>query len=154
MADARVPFVPRADGAMTSTLLRTMTVKTQPEGCAIDQRDGTLYVGEEVVGIWRFRSGQTIGELVAPIDNRLLVADVEGLALVPDGTNGGWLYASSQGDNTYMRFALPDMTPAGRFRIGAGAGRRWQSSAARRNYPGPSRHFVFGRTPRVRPQGA
>lgn len=105
----------------TSTLLRTMTVKTQPEGCAIDQRDGTLYVGEEVVGIWRFRSGQTIGELVAPIDNRLLVADVEGLALVPDGTNGGWLYASSQGDNTYMRFALPDMTPAGRFRIGAGA---------------------------------
>ena len=55
------------------------------------------------------------------MDGRKLVADVEGLALVPDGTDDGWLYASSQGDNTYMRYALPDMTPAGRFRIAKGA---------------------------------
>ena len=107
--------------APTAELLRTMRVPTQPEGCAIDTRDGTLYIAEEDAGIWRFRAGQTAGEMVAPIDNRLLVADVEGLALVPEGSSGGWLYASSQGDNTYMRFALPDMTPAGRFRIGAGA---------------------------------
>lgn len=102
-------------------LLRTMQVPTQPEGCAIDQRDGTLYIAEEDAGIWRFKAGQTSGEMVAPIDNKWLVADVEGLALVPEGANGGWLYASSQGDNTYMRFALPGMAPAGRFRIAAGA---------------------------------
>jgi 3-phytase len=107
--------------APAAELLRTMRVPTQPEGCAIDQRDGAVYIAEEDAGIWRFKAGQTSGEMVAPIDNKWLVADVEGLALVPEGAEGGWLYASSQGDNTYMRFALPGMTPAGRFRIAAGA---------------------------------
>lgn len=105
----------------SAKLLRSMRVQTQPEGCAVDPRNGTLYIGEEDVGIWRFAAGQTAGELVAPVDNMHLVADVEGLALVPDGANGGWLYASSQGDNTYMRYNLPGMAPAGRFRIAEGA---------------------------------
>lgn len=100
--------------------LRTMTVPSQPEGCAIDPRDGTLYIGEEDGGIWRFAASRTDGELVVPLDGRLLVADLEGLALVTEGETGGWLYASSQGDNAYMRFALPSLAPAGRFRIAAG----------------------------------
>ena len=100
--------------------LRTMQVPSQPEGCVVDRRDGTLYIGEEAAGIWRFRKGETAGEIVARVDGRQLVADLEGLALVPAGATGGWLYASSQGDNTYMRYALPDMTPAGRFRIAKG----------------------------------
>lgn len=108
------------DSQPTIKLLRSMQVASQPEGCAIDPRNGTLYIGEEDVGIWRFTAGQTVGELVAPVDNKHLVADVEGLALVPEGANGGWLYASSQGDNTYMRYSLPDMAPDGRFRIAAG----------------------------------
>ncbi|AKQ41313.1 3-phytase [Aurantiacibacter atlanticus] len=100
--------------------LRSMRVPSQPEGCVVDKRDGTLYIGEEAGGIWRFASGVIEGELVAAVDNRSLVADLEGLALVPEGDAGGWLYASSQGDNSYMRYALPDMEPAGRFRIAAG----------------------------------
>ncbi len=100
------------------TLVREMSVPTQPEGCVFDDRDGTLYVGEEVAGIWRFRDGETTGELVAPIDNLYLVADVEGLAIAPAGENGGHLVASSQGDNAYAVYALPDMTPVGRFAIG------------------------------------
>lgn len=100
--------------------LRTMQVSSQPEGCAVDHRDGTLYIGEEAGGIWRFRTGQMTGEVVAKVDGRALVADLEGLALVPEGETGGWLYASSQGDNAYMRYALPGMTPAGRFRIARG----------------------------------
>ena len=51
--------------------------------------------------------------LVAPVDDRYLVADVEGLALAPAGDDGGYLVASSQGDNAYAVFALPDMTPVG-----------------------------------------
>ena len=57
---------------------------------------------------------------MAPVDGRKLVADLEGLALVPEGADGGWLYASSQGDNTFMRYALPGVIPAGRFRIAQG----------------------------------
>ncbi|PZT86317.1 MAG: 3-phytase [Citromicrobium sp.] len=108
------------DGAPSATRLRAMQVPSQPEGCAVDPRNGTLYIGEEAGGIWRFAPGQTDGELAVRVDGRKLVADLEGLALVPEGSDGGWLYASSQGDNAYMRFRLPDLAPAGRFRIAEG----------------------------------
>lgn len=101
--------------------LRAMRVPTQPEGCAIDPRNGDLYIGEEDAGVWRFAANTVDGRMVAAVDGKTLVADLEGLALVPTGADGGWLYASSQGDNAYMRFALPDMRPAGRFRIAQGA---------------------------------
>lgn len=104
----------------SSTPLREMSVPSQPEGCVVDPRDGTLYVGEEAGGIWRFAAGASIGEIVAPIDNARLIADVEGLALVPEGKDGGWLVASSQGDSAYAVYRLPDIEYAGRFRVVAG----------------------------------
>lgn len=102
------------------TTLREMSVPSQAEGCVTDPRDGTLYVGEENGGIWRFTAGATMGEMVAAIDNQYLVADVEGLALAVAGDDGGYLIASSQGDNAYAVFALPDIAPVGRFRIAEG----------------------------------
>lgn len=104
----------------SSVLLHKLA--TQPEGCVHDARTEMLYVGEENAGIWAFdlaRGGAP--ELVAAIDNAQLVADVEGLALAPEGTNGGYLVASSQGDNAYAVFRLPDLSPLGRFRISAGS---------------------------------
>jgi 3-phytase len=106
-------------GAPAAEPLRTMKLATQTEGCVADPADGTLYVGEEDAGIWRFAPGATEGTLVAPVDNKLLVADVEGLAILREGGRA-WLVASSQGDNAYAVFALPEMTPLGRFRIAAG----------------------------------
>ena len=101
--------------------LRTRKLASQAEGCVADPRDGTLFVGEENAGIWRFAAGSIEGEMVAATDGRQLVADVEGLAIWPEGENGGFLVASSQGDNAYALFRLPGMEPAGRFRIAAGA---------------------------------
>ena len=106
--------------APTFTIERVLSVPTQPEGCVVDNRNGTIYVGEEVGGLWRFAAGSTTGDLVAPIDNQYLVADLEGVALAPAGTDGGYLVASSQGDNAYAVFRLPGMEPVGRFRIAAG----------------------------------
>ena len=100
--------------------VRQLKLPTQTEGCVVDPRDGTLFVGEENVGIWRFAPGARSGTLVAPVDGRQLVADVEGLALVTAGDSGGYLVASSQGDNAYAVYSLPGMEPAGRFRIAAG----------------------------------
>ena len=108
-------------GHAHSTLLRTMRVPSQAEGCVVDARDGSLFVGEENAGIWRFEAGMEQGALVARVDNAQLVADVEGLALVPQGADGGWLVASSQGDNAYAVYRLPDLIYSGRFRIAAGA---------------------------------
>lgn len=99
--------------------VRTLQLQTQTEGCVTDPRNGTLYVGEEDRGIWAFPVGDaaSAGTLIAPVDGKQLVADVEGLALYPDGAKGGWLIASSQGDNSYALYRLPDHAPAGRFRI-------------------------------------
>ena len=93
---------------------------TQSEGCVVDPLDGALYVGEEGSGVWRFARGAVQGALVARVDNRYLVADVEGLALMRQ-EGRGWLVVSSQGDNAYAVFSLADMQPRGRFRIAGGA---------------------------------
>ncbi|HTM95934.1 MAG TPA: phytase [Croceibacterium sp.] len=109
-----------AAGAARSEHLLTRKLATQTEGCVADPRGGTFYVGEEDVGVWRFAAGAAQGRLVAEVDDRQLVADTEGLALWPEGADGGYLVVSSQGDNTYALYALPGMEPAGRFRIAAG----------------------------------
>ena len=106
------------------TIVRSLKLATQTEGCVADGRTSTLYVGEEDRGIWSFDArpqGPVEGKLVAAVDNAQLTADVEGLALAAKGGKGGWLVASSQGDNAYALFKLPDMKPAGRFRVVKGA---------------------------------
>jgi 3-phytase len=114
----------RFDGAaVTGTTVRRLSVPSQPEGCVVDERTNQLFVGEERAGIWRFDSradAGVTGTLVARVDGAHLFADVEGLALAPAGRTGGYLVASSQGDNAYAVFRLPDMRPLGRFRIAAG----------------------------------
>lgn len=101
----------------TTTLAQ---VPTQTEGCIADPRSNTLYIGEEDAGIWAIDMTSGAKRMVAAIDNKMLVADVEGLAIAPEGANGGYLVASSQGDNAYAVFRLPEVTPVGRFRIAAG----------------------------------
>lgn len=109
--------------APTGRTVRTLRLTTQTEGCVVDPRSRTLYVGEEDRGIWAFDArpnGAVKGKLIAAVGGKHLFADVEGLTLLPSGASGGWLIASSQGDNAYALFSLPGMKPAGRFRIAAG----------------------------------
>ncbi|MEO1648994.1 MAG: phytase [Pseudomonadota bacterium] len=91
--------------------LRELRVATQPEGCVVDDRTETLFVGEEDVGIWRFEANaeaSTHGVLIAKTGAEgPLTADVEGLAVYADNdAEGGYLIASSQGDNTYAVFNI------------------------------------------------
>ena len=112
-----------AGATPTGRVVRTMKLATQSEGCVVDDRTATLYVAEEDVGIWRFDArpdAATTPVSVAKVDGRTLVADVEGLAIAAEGADGGHLVASSQGDNAYALFRLPDLAFAGRFRIAAG----------------------------------
>ncbi|HWV61639.1 MAG TPA: phytase, partial [Sphingopyxis sp.] len=95
-------------------------IPTQSEGCVFD--GDTLYVGEEVGGIWELKpnGNSATARLVAPVDNQRLVADVEGLATI-DHKGQRYLIASSQGDNAYAVFRLPGMDYVGRFAVAAGA---------------------------------
>jgi hypothetical protein len=47
--------------------------------------------------------------------------DAEGVALAPSGTDGGYVIVSSQGDNAYAVYRLPDVRYVGRVRITEGA---------------------------------
>jgi 3-phytase len=107
----------------TAKLVRSMKLSSQSEGCVADDRTGKLYVAEEDVGIWSFGADPAAsvkGIAFAKVDKKTLFDDAEGLALAPDGTAGGYLVASSQGDNAYALYALADGKFAGRFRLAGG----------------------------------
>lgn len=92
----------------TGTLVRTLQVDSQPEGCVVDDKTQTLYVGEEDVAIWAFdanEKGSTTARLFAEVDGDHLVDDIEGLTLYQTETQN-LLLASSQGNNTYAVFDL------------------------------------------------
>ncbi len=95
-------------------------IATQSEGCVFD--GDTLYVGEEVGGLWELKQDGkgAVARMVAPIDNQRLVADLEGLATI-DHKGQRYLIASSQGDNAYAVFRLPGVDYVGRFAVTAGA---------------------------------
>lgn len=110
-------------GAIRPEYLRSVKFATQSEGCLVDDRTATLFVAEEDIGIWRvdLRAAGLSATAFAKVGaEQGLVDDVEGLALAPDGADGGWLVASSQGDNAYVLLELKTAKAAKRFRIAAG----------------------------------
>ncbi|WP_374227479.1 phytase [Streptomyces sp. AC627_RSS907] len=101
----------------------------QVEGMVVDPANGTLYAGQEDVGVWRLRADLTgtprlidkvreygvpatydepSDECVAGEDpgygGTRLTADVEGLTLLQEADGDGYLLASSQGDNTFVAY--------------------------------------------------
>ncbi|MGH8999828.1 MAG: phytase, partial [Acidimicrobiia bacterium] len=97
--------------------VRTIAVATDPpgansndriEGCVVDDELGHLFVAEQDRRIWRYtldpETDAPVGEAVV-VDTTdgdgHLSADVEGLALVTTPGGGGFLIASSQGDDSF-----------------------------------------------------
>ncbi|MGW1998061.1 phytase [Embleya sp. NPDC001921] len=101
----------------------------QVEGMVVDPANGTLYAGQEDVGIWRIPADLTgppelldkVREFGVPgtydeeteectsgadpgYGGRHLSADVEGLTLLTESDGDGYLLASSQGDNTFVAY--------------------------------------------------
>ncbi|UOB15223.1 phytase [Streptomyces sp. HP-A2021] len=119
----------------------------QVEGMVVDPATGTLYAGQEDIGIWRIRADLTgkpvlvdkvrefgvpgvydeeTEECAAGADpgygGERLSADVEGLTLFQESDGDGYLLASSQGDDTfalYDREVSEDNEYEGGFRVGA-----------------------------------
>lgn len=106
--------------AWQGTLVRSLQVPSQPEGCVADDQTGTLFVGEEDQGIWRFaaEADATIkGEKILLVDGSKLVDDVEGLALATAGEHI-YLVVSSQGNDSYVVYdAVAPYSLQLRFRI-------------------------------------
>lgn len=106
------------------TYMQTVKMESQLEGCVFDEPNAALYVGEENAGITRYdvdpesdtplTGGRRIDVLGSPNG---LVADIEGLAIYRVGEAGGYLLASSQGNNTFAVYNLEDGAYRGRFSV-------------------------------------
>ncbi|MEU9072511.1 phytase [Streptomyces sp. NPDC048109] len=122
----------------------------QVEGMVVDQETGTLFAGQEDVGIWRLRADlkgapvlqdkvreygvpatydEASDECLAGDDPGFggdrMSADVEGLTLLKQDDGDGYLLASSQGDDTFVAYdreRSDDYEYEGGFRVGAASG--------------------------------
>lgn len=98
-------LVDAGNGRVRAVHVRDLTFNSQTEGCVADDETGTLYVGEEDVGIWRISAapdgGQTLTSVDRVADNPALRDDIEGMALYDLGGGRGYLVVSSQGNNSY-----------------------------------------------------
>lgn len=126
LKDGRIDQVELAvsGGEATGKVVRQMKLKTQSEGCVVDDRTGLLYVTEEDAGLWRFDadpSASMKATELSRVDGKQLVADAEGIAIMPVGSDAGYLIVSSQGDNAYAVYDLKSGRYRSRFRIGDGA---------------------------------
>jgi len=96
-------------GKIDGEIVRTLSVDSQPEGMVADDIQGTLYVGEEDKGVWKFSAkadADTAKTFIAMSDttNKNIEYDVEGISLYYNGDEKGYLIISSQGNHTYAVF--------------------------------------------------
>ena len=126
LKDGRIDQVELTVSGATATgkVVRSMKLKTQSEGCVVDDRTGLLYVTEEDAGLWRFDADPSASMKATALgraDGKQLVADAEGIAIMPIGPDTGYLIISSQGDNAYAVYDLKTGRYRSRFRVGDGA---------------------------------
>ena len=99
----------------------TLRVESQVEGCVVDDEKQMLFFGEEDGGVWRldiaaFLAGEARPQLIAPVDDSRLVADVEGMGLYHKGEKS-YLVVSSQGNNSYALFTRDGSEFVGHFKV-------------------------------------
>lgn len=117
------------DGRIAGTRIQRFALKTQPEGCVVDDARERLFIGEEDVAVWALSLSPAAGLPDKPAMEKVIGAgdrlkkDIEGLALYDGGAAGGqYLIVSSQGNSSYVVLdAVPPYRVRGAFRVGINA---------------------------------
>lgn len=102
-------------GAIAAARVRSLKLKSTPEGCVADDELGSFFIAEERTGIWKFSADPDGGDnrtLIAKVGESGLKADVEGLAIYYAQNGRGYLIASSQGSS---KFKVYDRQPPHNF---------------------------------------
>ncbi|MFM6133242.1 MAG: phytase, partial [Sphaerospermopsis kisseleviana] len=130
---AQLKLLDKGNGKIGYELVRNFTIPSsttagasaQTEGMVADQETGFLYIGQEDVGIWKFKAepnGGTTGLLIEKVKaegGKNLTNDVEGLTIYYGKNGTGYLLASSQGDNTFAVYTREGNNDfLGRFGVG------------------------------------
>ncbi|MCI3948207.1 MAG: 3-phytase [Acidimicrobiales bacterium] len=110
-------------GRVAARRVRSFGLGSQTEGCVADDEHGALYLAEEAVGVWRYGAEPADGDRRTRVAfarrDVPLVPDVEGLAVAAGRDGGGFLVASSQGDDSFAVFERDgENAYVGSFRVG------------------------------------
>lgn len=107
------------DRFVSARLTDTFKFSSIVEGLEIDPFYHRLYVAEENKGLWYVDLLALKPKKLkfASTDNELLVADLEGLALLDQGLGNGYLAVSVQGANSYALFDRKDLSLRALFQI-------------------------------------
>ncbi|MEM1389613.1 MAG: phytase [Pseudomonadota bacterium] len=105
---------------ISASLVSTLQLPSQLEGCVFDETQDLIFIGEETFGLYAYSYRDTAAEpyVVDSIAaSNGLVADVEGVSIYyADG--GGYIVASAQEADRFVVYdRLPPHAPRGIFRI-------------------------------------
>lgn len=108
------------DADISATLESTLQLPSQLEGCAFDETQDLIFIGEEAFGIYAYAYRDASAELQI-VDsiaaNNGLVADVEGVSVYYE-PNGGYIIASAQEADRFVVYdRLPPHAPRGIFTV-------------------------------------
>lgn len=97
-------------------------VGDEVEHCVADDELKHLYIGEEQRGVWRYGAepGDSVSRrtLIDSARKGRLVPDIEGLAIAYGAAGNGLLFASSQGDSSFVIYRREPPNPfVGKFRV-------------------------------------
>jgi len=120
-------LLPSHERSFTSALISEFHVGTQVEGMVADPAHNSLYIGEEQVGLWRYRLDpiedqpqRTLVDLIhnptSAISGRL-ARDVEGVTLYELNDREGYIIASCQSEDRFAIYDRISHAYRGSFRI-------------------------------------
>jgi 3-phytase len=112
--------------SLRASMVREFAVGGQIEGMVADTHHQALYIGEELVGLWRYsldpahEPQRRLVDVVAASEGGIsggLAPDVEGVTLYDAGSGEGWIVVSCQGEDRYATFDRRTLRPTGSFKL-------------------------------------
>lgn len=97
-----------AGADLSAEQVRSFSVGSQAEGCAVDDENGALFIAEEDVGLYAYWADPAPAKeknnarlIIDTVAKGHLTADAEGVAILKTADGGGYIIVSSQGSNSY-----------------------------------------------------
>ncbi|MEZ6033858.1 MAG: phytase [Planctomycetaceae bacterium] len=93
-------------GKLTASLVRELKIG-KCEGAVADDESGSLYIGEEREGVWKFAAEPDVsskGTLIAKVGDNGLKGDVEGLTICNYRNGVKYLLVSDQGSSRFAAY--------------------------------------------------
>ena len=116
--------VQEGGAGITFSRVRALDVGGESEGCVADDEKRLLYIAEQDRAIWRYGAEPDSGNDRVRLGSvgwfGRLSPDIEGLAIYKTREGGGYLIASSQGDDTFHLYDRGSGAHVGAFRITEG----------------------------------